>query len=91
MNVKMGRVKKCEGCGLKVPSLGLPAEGKARWCTSCGKAQAEAVNITSKTPRKSQARGAGSAPAAREAAPKRQAVEPRTGPPRRRNESPPPR
>ena len=40
--------KKCEGCGLKVPSLGLPAEGKAQWCGGCAKGQAGAVNVASK-------------------------------------------
>ena len=27
--------KKCEGCGLKVASLGLPSEGTTRWCSDC--------------------------------------------------------
>ena len=28
--------EKCEGCGLKAPSIGLPAEGtKKRWCRGC--------------------------------------------------------
>ena len=25
--------KKCEGCGLKQPTFGLPAEGRRRWCS----------------------------------------------------------
>ena len=29
--------KKCEGCGLKQPHFGLPAEGKKRWCAGCAK------------------------------------------------------
>jgi hypothetical protein len=35
--------KKCEDCQLKVPSFGLPAEGKKRWCSGCAKAHAGAV------------------------------------------------
>ena len=34
MDVKQ---KKCEGCGLKGASFGLPAEGKKRWCSGCAK------------------------------------------------------
>jgi hypothetical protein len=40
--------KKCEGCGLKVARLGLPAEGKKRWCSGCAKAHAGAVDVVSK-------------------------------------------
>jgi hypothetical protein len=40
--------KKCEGCGLKQPSFGLPAEGKRRWCGGCAKGHAGAVDIQSK-------------------------------------------
>ena len=40
--------KKCEDCQLKVPSFGLPAEGKKRWCSGCAKAHAEAVDICNK-------------------------------------------
>ena len=29
--------KMCEGCGLKQPSYGLPAEGRKRWCAGCAK------------------------------------------------------
>jgi hypothetical protein len=29
--------KKCEGCGLRAPSFGRPATGKARWCGGCAK------------------------------------------------------
>ena len=29
---------KCEDCALKVPSFGLPAEGRTRWCGGCAKA-----------------------------------------------------
>ena len=45
MNVKN---KKCEGCQLKVPSFGLPAEGKARWCSGCAKAHVGAADIMNK-------------------------------------------
>ena len=31
--------KMCEGCGLKVPSYGLPAEGRKRWCAGCAAAE----------------------------------------------------
>ena len=34
--------KKCEACGLKQPSFGLPGEGKKRWCGGCAKAHAGA-------------------------------------------------
>ena len=37
--------KKCEGCGLKHPSFGLPAEGKKQWCSGCAKVHTGAVNI----------------------------------------------
>jgi hypothetical protein len=40
--------KKCEGCGLKQPSFGLPAEGKKRWCGGCAKGHKGAVNVGSK-------------------------------------------
>jgi hypothetical protein len=40
--------KKCEGCGLKQPAYGLPAEGKRRWCAGCAKAHAGAVDVKSK-------------------------------------------
>ena len=37
---------KCEGCGIKAPSFGLPGEGKKyRWCGGCAKGQAGAVNM----------------------------------------------
>ena len=55
MNAKRGRVKKYEDCGLKVASLGLLAEGKARWCPGCAKAHAGATDVVSKAPRKSRA------------------------------------
>jgi hypothetical protein len=32
----------CEGCGLKRPSYGLAAQGKARWCAGWGKAEGAA-------------------------------------------------
>ena len=38
--------KKCEGCQLKVPSFGLPSEGKKRWCGACAKGHMGAVNST---------------------------------------------
>jgi hypothetical protein len=42
------RNKKCEGCQLKQPAFGLPAEGKARWCSGCAKGHAGAMDATSK-------------------------------------------
>ena len=35
--------RSCEDCELKVPSFGLPAEGKRRWCSGCAKGHAGAV------------------------------------------------
>ena len=42
----MVNVKMCEGCGLKTPSYGLPAEvarsggcGRRRWCGGCAAAE----------------------------------------------------
>ena len=36
--------KKCEDCGLKQPSYGLPSEqGKKRWCVGCSKEHAQAL------------------------------------------------
>ena len=35
----MAERKKCEGCGLKAPSYGLPAEGRRRWCVGCAAAE----------------------------------------------------
>jgi hypothetical protein len=40
--------KKCESCQLKRPNFGLPAEGKARWCSGCAKEHAGAVDISHK-------------------------------------------
>ena len=40
--------KKCEDCGLKQPRLGLPSEGKLRWCVGCGKLHLGAVNLADK-------------------------------------------
>ena len=40
--------KKCEGCRLKVPSFGLLAEGKKRWCAGCAKAHTGAVDLKQK-------------------------------------------
>jgi hypothetical protein len=37
--------KKCEGCQLKLPSFGLPAEGKRRWCSGCAKGHAGVVDF----------------------------------------------
>jgi hypothetical protein len=37
--------RKCEGCKLKQPSFGLPAEGKARWCGGCAKEHAGAEDV----------------------------------------------
>ena len=33
------REKMCEGCGVKVPSYGLPAEERKRWCADCAVAE----------------------------------------------------
>ena len=35
----MSLQKMCEGCGLKHPSYGLPAERRARWCAGCATAE----------------------------------------------------
>ena len=41
--------KMCEGCGLKQPHYGLPAERKARWVRGCSKDHARrTVGIVSK-------------------------------------------
>ena len=40
--------RKCEDCAQKRPAFGLPAEGKTRWCGSCAKAHAGAVDISSR-------------------------------------------
>ena len=45
-NVKKRRL--CEGCQLKMPSFGLPAEGKERWCSGCAKTHEGAVNVKHK-------------------------------------------
>jgi hypothetical protein len=37
--------KKCEDCRLTIPNFGVPAEGKARWCSGCAKAHTGAVDI----------------------------------------------
>ena len=39
---------KCEGCGEKVACFGLPSNWKKRWCASCGKGHAGAVNVADK-------------------------------------------
>ena len=40
--------KKCEDCQLKMPSFGLPAHGKKRWCGGCAKAHAGVVKANNK-------------------------------------------
>ena len=40
--------KKCEGCRLKRPNFGLPAEGKAWWCFGCAKGHTRAVDLCTK-------------------------------------------
>jgi hypothetical protein len=91
VNAKRGRVKKYEDCGLKVASLGLLAEGKARWCPGCAKAHAGATDVVSKAPRKSRAalgrgqRAGREVPRGSGGRAKRRATR------RRRNESPPAR
>eukprot|EP01051_Picozoa_sp_SAG22_P016417 SAG22_NODE_2315_length_2729_cov_75.033080_3_plen_44_part_00 len=37
--------KMCEDCGLKMPTYGLPAEGKKRWCVGCSKQKGGAVSL----------------------------------------------
>ena len=38
--------KKCEGCGLKGPSLGLPSDGKKRrWCADCAPKTAKTIKL----------------------------------------------
>ena len=38
--------KKCEDCGLKQPTFGLPAEGgRKRWCGGCAKGHAGAAAV----------------------------------------------
>ena len=40
--------KKCEGCGLKKPNFGLPAEEKKRWCCGCAQGHAGAEDLGNK-------------------------------------------
>jgi hypothetical protein len=40
--------KMCEGCQVKYPRFGLPAEGKVRWCSGCAKGHAGVVNVKGK-------------------------------------------
>ena len=41
--------KKCEDCQLKLPSFGLPGDGKKRrWCFGCAKGHAGAVDVANK-------------------------------------------
>jgi hypothetical protein len=45
--------KKCEGCGLKIPSFGLAAEGKRRrWCSGCAPEHATSVRNVRAPPKK---------------------------------------
>ena len=44
--------KMCEGCGLKQPAYGLPADGHKRLCAGCAAAHGEAVRGRSKKRRK---------------------------------------
>jgi hypothetical protein len=37
--------RKCEDCGLKWPSFGLPVEGKKWWCAGCAKAHVGAKSL----------------------------------------------
>ena len=39
MSLKVEGKRSCEGCGLKTPSYGLPAERKRRWCKGCAEAE----------------------------------------------------
>ena len=43
----LGHTKLCEVCNLKVPSYGLPATSKLRWCAGCAAGQAIAVCLKS--------------------------------------------
>ena len=45
MDVSSRKKTKCEGCQLKLPNFGLPAEGKKRWCAGCAKGHAGAVGV----------------------------------------------
>ena len=40
--------KKCEDCGLKVPSFGLESERKVRWCHRCSETHAGSVSLPGK-------------------------------------------
>ena len=40
--------KRCEDGKLKVPSFGLPAEGKVRWCAGCARGHGGAQDLKSK-------------------------------------------
>ena len=52
--------KMCEGCGLKTPSYGLPAEGRKRWCA--GRAAAEGRGAVSLAQPKKMLEGCGLKP-----------------------------
>ena len=49
--------RKCEGCQLKQPNFGLPAEGKVRWCSGCAKGHAGAVDLNHKNTKKCEGCG----------------------------------
>jgi LSD1 subclass zinc finger protein len=48
VNERGAAKKMCEGCQLKAPSFGLPAEGKKRWCGGCAKGHAGAEHVSRK-------------------------------------------
>lgn len=50
--------KMCEGCASKLPSYGLPAERRKRWCSACAHAHHGAVNLNTRHPRPAQAAAA---------------------------------
>ena len=64
--VRLQKPKQCEGCSLKRPSYGLPADRKMRWCGDCKEEHPGAVSRV-------QFRNA-AAPAAKEPSAKRQRV-----------------
>ena len=54
--------KMCEGCQLKRPTYGLPAERKKRWCGVCAKGRVGVVNVTNKRLKKKKKKNGVSAP-----------------------------
>ena len=49
--MRLQQRKMCEGCGIKQPHFGLPAEGRKRWCGGCArKNHPSAVSSSRKGP-----------------------------------------